>query len=75
MAIKYNVVQRGNPQKRDELQKCYAQVNSDGEVSFKELGEAITQLCSVHSAAVLTVLVAFGKGLTAMLNNLKFEEM
>jgi hypothetical protein len=48
MPIKYNVVQRGNPHKRNEPKKRYAQVNSDGEVSFKELGEAIIQLCSIH---------------------------
>jgi predicted histone-like DNA-binding protein len=55
MPIKYNVVQRGNPHKRNEPKKLYAQVNSDGEVGFKELGEAITQLYSVHYFEVLTV--------------------
>jgi hypothetical protein len=47
MPVKYNVVQRGNPQKRDEPKKRYVQVNSDGDVGFKELGKKISQLCSV----------------------------
>jgi hypothetical protein len=42
MAVKYNLVQRGNPQKPDEPKKWYAQSKSDGDVSLKDLDTGIS---------------------------------
>jgi predicted histone-like DNA-binding protein len=64
MAVKYVLVERGNPQKPDDPKKWYAQAKSDGDVSLKELGKEITQRCTVNYANVLAVLEALDHVLT-----------
>jgi predicted histone-like DNA-binding protein len=71
MAIKYTLVQRGNPQKPDEQKKWYAQSVSEGEVDRKELGEKITRRCTVHYADVLAVLEALNQTLIDSLSENK----
>jgi predicted histone-like DNA-binding protein len=71
MAIKYNLVQRGNPQKPDEPKKWYAQSKSDGDVSLKDLGKEITQRCTVNYADTLAVLEALNQVLTVNLEGNK----
>jgi predicted histone-like DNA-binding protein len=71
MPIKINLVQRGNPQNRDEPKKWYAQVKSDGDVSLKELGKEISQRCTVNYVDVLAVLEALNQTLTQNLSGNK----
>jgi predicted histone-like DNA-binding protein len=71
MAVKYNVVQRGNPQKPEEPKKWYAQAKSDGDVDLKALGKEITQRCTVNYADVLAVLEALSQVLVVNLDRNK----
>jgi predicted histone-like DNA-binding protein len=68
MAIRFRLVQRGNPQKQDEPKKWYAQAKSDGEINLKQLGKEITQRCTVNYADTLAVLEALTQVLTANLD-------
>ncbi len=56
MAIKYNVVQKVNPQKRNDPKKYYASAKSDGEVTLKQLAKRISNMNTVNSADTLAVL-------------------
>jgi predicted histone-like DNA-binding protein len=71
MAVKYNLVQRGNPQKPDEPKKWYAQAKSDGDISLKDLGKDISQRCTVNYADTLAVLEALNQVLTVNLEGNK----
>ncbi|MGV4553159.1 HU family DNA-binding protein, partial [Ornithobacterium rhinotracheale] len=42
MPVKYNVVERKNPQKREEPGKWYANAKADGDISLKEIAEEIS---------------------------------
>ncbi|MGV4511791.1 HU family DNA-binding protein, partial [Ornithobacterium rhinotracheale] len=42
MPVKYNVVERKNPQKREEPSKWYANAKADGDISLKEIAEEIS---------------------------------
>lgn len=56
MPIKYNVIERVNPTKRNE-KKWYASAKADGEVSFKALSKEIAQgSTTVSDTDVLVVL-------------------
>jgi hypothetical protein len=50
MAVKYVLVQKGNPQKPEEPKKWYTQAKSDGDVRLKALEKEITQRCTVNYA-------------------------
>ncbi|MCK0206399.1 HU family DNA-binding protein, partial [Ornithobacterium rhinotracheale] len=42
MPVKYNVVERKNPQKREEPGKWYANAKADGDINLKEIAEEIS---------------------------------
>ena len=47
MAVKYSVVARKNPLKKDEPAKYYAQVQSSGEDDFRSMTRAVADRCTV----------------------------
>ena len=67
MAIKYSVVKRKNPLKKDEPAKYYAQVQSSGEDDFKSMTRAVADRCTVTGSDSKAVLDAF---MTVMLQRL-----
>jgi predicted histone-like DNA-binding protein len=71
MAVKFILVERGNPLKPDEPKKWYAQAKSDGDISLKDLGKEITQRCTVNFADTLAVLEALTQVLTVNLEGNK----
>ena len=67
MAIKYSVVKRKNPLKKDDPAKYYAQVQSSGEDNFKSMTRAVADRCTVTGSDAKAVLDAF---MTVMLQRL-----
>ncbi|MDR2027370.1 MAG: DNA-binding protein, partial [Prevotellaceae bacterium] len=63
MAVKYILVERGNPQKPEEPKKVYAQAKSDGDIDIKALGKEITQRCTVNYADTLAVIESLKQAL------------
>ncbi len=61
MSVKYNVVQRGNPQKPDEPKKFYAQAIGDGEVTQKDISKEIEEMTALSEPDVASALSAFRK--------------
>lgn len=61
MAVKYNLVERGNPQKPTDPKKFYAQAIADGEVTQKDLGDQIEELTSLTEPDVLAAVSALRK--------------
>ena len=56
--VKYSVIPRINPRDRETEPKFYAQVQTSGDVSMREMCERIEQSCTVTKADVYAVLVA-----------------
>lgn len=56
--VKYSVIPRINPRDRETEPKFYAQVQTSGDVSMREMCERIQQSCTVTKADVHAVLVA-----------------
>jgi predicted histone-like DNA-binding protein len=64
MAVKYSVLEKGNPLKPAEPKKWYASAKSTGDVTLKALGKQITQRSTVNYADTLAVL----EGLTQVIS-------
>jgi len=56
MSVKFSVVERANPLKRNDPKKWYAVAQSTGEISLRELSTEIASRSTVSSADVLAVL-------------------
>ena len=56
--VKYSVIPRINPRDRETEPKFYAQVQTSGDVSMREMCERIEQAWTVTKADVYAVLVA-----------------
>ncbi|AFL98003.1 HU family DNA-binding protein [Ornithobacterium rhinotracheale] len=57
MAVKYNLAERKNPQKRQEPAKFYANAKADGEINLKEIAQEIAGgSTTVSDTDVLAVL-------------------
>ncbi len=69
MAVKYNLVERGNPQKPDEPKKIYAQAVADGEVTQKDLCNQIEELTTLTEPDVLASISALRKVMVRGLAN------
>lgn len=62
MSIKFNVVQRANPQKRDEPAKYYANIVGDGKTTLEDLAKYAAEMSTVSKADILAVMESiFGK--------------
>ena len=62
--VKYSVIPRINPRDRETEPKFYAQVQTSGDVSMREMCERIEQACTVTKADVYAVLVAMENVIT-----------
>ena len=62
--VKYSVIPRINPRDRETEPKYYAQVQTSGDVSMREMCERIEQSCTVTKADVYAVLVAMENVIT-----------
>ena len=61
MSVKYNIIQRKNPNKLDEPAKFFAGVKADGEINLKSLAKQVAESSSTVSdtdfLAVLNELI------------------
>lgn len=70
MAVTYRLVERGNPMKKDEPKKFYAQAKSRGELTFRRLAKEIAEgSTTVSDSDVLAVLNDLTKVLKRHLSN------
>ncbi|MFK2050648.1 HU family DNA-binding protein [Bacteroides fragilis] len=67
MPVKYSVIARKNPLKKDQPAKFYAQIQSNGEEDFKSMTRAVADRCTVTGSDAKAVLDAF---MTVMLQRL-----
>lgn len=58
MAIKYRVIERGNPGDATKPKKFYAQAVADGDTSLKELAKRASQISTVSYTDTLAVITA-----------------
>jgi predicted histone-like DNA-binding protein len=58
MALKYRLVQRGNPSKPTDPKKYYANVVTRGDVSLRELSKELAQISTVSIADVMATIEA-----------------
>ena len=56
MSIKFNVVQRANPQKRNDPAKYYANIVGDGKTTLADLAKHAGAISTVSKADILAVL-------------------
>jgi len=56
MSVKFNVVERPNPQDREAPRKFYPSIQSSGRRSLRQLSNRITQMCTVSTPDTLAVL-------------------
>ena len=62
MSIKFNVVQRANPQKRDEPEKYYANIVGEGKTTLEDLAKYAAEMSTVSKADIVAVMESiFGK--------------
>lgn len=59
MAVKYNVVARGNPSKPTDPKKYYPSIVSSGRLTLRQLAGEISKISTVSSADTMAVLEAF----------------
>lgn len=68
MSVKYSVIARKNPLKKDQPAKFYAQIQSNGEEDFKSMTRAVADRCTVTGSDAKAVLDAF---MTIMIQRLQ----
>ena len=56
MSIKFNIVERPNPQDREAPRKFYPSIQASGRKSLRQLSKRISQMCTVSSPDTLAVL-------------------
>ena len=56
MSIKFNIVERPNPQDREAPRKFYPSIQASGRKSLRQLSKRITQMCTVTGPDTLAVL-------------------
>lgn len=56
MAIKFNTIQRANPQNRTEPAKYYANIVGDGKTTLADLARHASTMSTVSKADILAVL-------------------
>ncbi|UAK42814.1 HU family DNA-binding protein [Bacteroides nordii] len=69
MPVKYSVIPRKNPLKKDEPAKFYAQIQSNGEEDFKSMTRAVADRCTVTGSDAKAVLDAFTTIMIQRLSN------
>lgn len=56
MAVKFKVVEKGNPLKPNDPKKHYASAVAAGEITLKQLSKRISTMSTVNSGDILAVL-------------------
>jgi len=56
MSIKFNVIPRKNPQKRNDPAKYYANIVGDGKTTLEDLAKYASTMSTVSKADILAVL-------------------
>ena len=56
MALKYRLVQKGNPAKPDDPKKYYANAVTRGDISLRELAEEIAEISTVSVVDTMAVI-------------------
>ena len=56
MSVKFNIVERPNPQDREAPKKFYPSIQASGRMSLRQLSKRISQMCTVSSPDTLAVL-------------------
>jgi predicted histone-like DNA-binding protein len=56
MPVKFNVIQKANPLKKNDPKKSYAVIKSDGEITLKQMSKRISSMSTVNSGDILAVL-------------------
>jgi predicted histone-like DNA-binding protein len=56
MSVKFNIVERGNPQDQEAPKKFYPSLQSSGRMTLRQLSKRITQMCTVTGPDTLAVL-------------------
>jgi len=56
MSIKFNVIERPNPQDREAPRKFYPSIQASGRKSLRQLSKRITQMCTVTGPDTMAVL-------------------
>lgn len=56
MAVKYKVIKKINPLKKNDPKKSYATIASDGEITLKQISKRIAAMSTVNSGDILAVL-------------------
>ena len=70
MSVKYVLIERGNPLKKDQQKKWYATAKSSGELTFRKLSKEISEgSTTVSDTDVLAVLNDLTKILKRHLEN------
>ena len=62
MSIKFNVIAKKNPQRRDEPAKYYANIVGDGKTTLEDLAKYAAEMSTVSKADIVAVMESiFGK--------------
>ena len=56
MSIQFNVIEKKNPQKRNQPAKYYAVAQSSGEVNFRQLAKEIAEITTVSTPDAIAAL-------------------
>jgi predicted histone-like DNA-binding protein len=56
MSVKFNIVERPNPQDREAPRKFYPSIQASGRMNLRKLSKRITQMCTVTGPDTLAVL-------------------
>ena len=56
MAVKYKVIKKINPLKKDDPKKSYATIANDAEITLKQISKRIAAMSTVNSGDILAVL-------------------
>ncbi len=56
MTVKYNVVERANPQDREAPKKFYASIESSGHTTTRQLAERASKMCTLSTPDMLAAI-------------------
>jgi predicted histone-like DNA-binding protein len=59
MSVKFNIVERPNPQDREAPKKFYPSIQASGRMNLRSLSKRITQMCTVTGPDTMAVLESF----------------
>ena len=75
MAVKYTVIEKGNPQKPEQPKKWYANAKSIGDITLRSLSKEIAARSTVSAADTQAVLIALTEVLVENLSDGKIARL